>query len=613
MYFQRKLRNLLSVMLSAAIIFGVFMSVSVVSYAGSMPTEKEFIQKMIALEKKYKDGSKWTAAYKENGVSYASQCMGYASQIAYETFGSTQYSSNTKWSKSTSFGTIYAGDMVRIGNSKGPDRHTIFITKTEGDNIYYTDCNWVGQDTVRWNGVYTKSELKSRFTYKWHLSGNNLTGNHVCTKGKSAGISKEHPHYDLYVCSICSKTWADKSKTHSMIDSCAECQPTPEMPVLKYEKIRGKASLSWQSCKNANFYNVYVYDFYGNKVAEKLKTKDTSLSLDLGEGDYYAFCESAYSDMKITQSDNVYFYFYQSNPENIGEMHNTVEYNGNTYELYCYDADWYAAKDFCESAGGHLVTIADSGEWNAVRELMDGYEYNMFWIGASYSNGTGKWIDGTKYQFSNFGELSNDSGYILIDGYDDGKWNVYPSDDAYFILEREKGSINPHELELKSNNDGTLTINKYNGNAKEIVIPSVIKGVKVTAIASGAFSGNELTSITVPDTVSAIGEYAFGYSSDYGEYTPVSGFTVNCRSNTAAYKYAQENSIAVNVLPELKLGDANGNGTVTAADVLLIRKFTAGQNAAIDWTASDVNRDNKVTSSDVLLIRKHIAGQTSVF
>lgn len=56
-------------------------------------------------------------------------------------------------------------------------------------------------------------------------------------------------------------------------------------------------------------------------------------------------------------------------------------------------------------------------------------------------------------------------------------------------------------------------------------------------------------------------------------------------------------------------GDANGDGKVTANDVLLIRKFAAGQSVSLDRNMSDVNQDGKITANDVLMIRKKIAGQ----
>lgn len=64
--------------------------------------------------------------------------------------------------------------------------------------------------------------------------------------------------------------------------------------------------------------------------------------------------------------------------------------------------------------------------------------------------------------------------------------------------------------------------------------------------------------------------------------------------------------------PQITYGDANGDGKITAADVLMIRKSIAGQSIAINNAASDVNCDGKLTAADVLLIRKFIAGQSVV-
>lgn len=62
-------------------------------------------------------------------------------------------------------------------------------------------------------------------------------------------------------------------------------------------------------------------------------------------------------------------------------------------------------------------------------------------------------------------------------------------------------------------------------------------------------------------------------------------------------------------VPTVIYGDANDDGKVTAADVLLIRQYIAGQNVHINMTAADVNCDENITVNDVLLIRKSIAGQ----
>ena len=57
----------------------------------------------------------------------------------------------------------------------------------------------------------------------------------------------------------------------------------------------------------------------------------------------------------------------------------------------------------------------------------------------------------------------------------------------------------------------TVTITEYKGNGGDVVIPSEIDGKKVTAIGEFAFEGSDLTSVTIPDTVTSIGWEAFRY------------------------------------------------------------------------------------------------------
>lgn len=63
------------------------------------------------------------------------------------------------------------------------------------------------------------------------------------------------------------------------------------------------------------------------------------------------------------------------------------------------------------------------------------------------------------------------------------------------------------------NSDGesvTITDYPYNASGGNIVIPSEIEGKKVTAIGKSAFYGCEnITGITLPETVTSIGRYAF--------------------------------------------------------------------------------------------------------
>ena len=61
------------------------------------------------------------------------------------------------------------------------------------------------------------------------------------------------------------------------------------------------------------------------------------------------------------------------------------------------------------------------------------------------------------------------------------------------------------------NNDGTITITVYTGSGGNVVIPAMINGLPVTSIGDyGVFAyDSSLTSVTIPDSVTSIGNEAF--------------------------------------------------------------------------------------------------------
>jgi hypothetical protein len=57
--------------------------------------------------------------------------------------------------------------------------------------------------------------------------------------------------------------------------------------------------------------------------------------------------------------------------------------------------------------------------------------------------------------------------------------------------------------------NGTVTITGYTGSAKNVTIPGQINGQPVTALGMRAFAQNQLTGVTIPDSVTEIGIAAF--------------------------------------------------------------------------------------------------------
>jgi hypothetical protein len=76
-------------------------------------------------------------------------------------------------------------------------------------------------------------------------------------------------------------------------------------------------------------------------------------------------------------------------------------------------------------------------------------------------------------------------------------------------------------------NNGTITITRYTGHGGAVVIPSTINGLPVTCIGSCAFerNGANVTSVTIPNSVTNIELGAFLYCSSLTSITIPNGVT----------------------------------------------------------------------------------------
>jgi len=141
----------------------------------------------------------------------------------------------------------------------------------------------------------------------------------------------------------------------------------------------------------------------------------------------------------------------------------TYVYNGHSYKLFDTSMDWNSAQQYCESLGGHLVTINSADEQQFVSTIASKSSKKNVWLGATKGeNGKFSWVTGEDAQFSNWsaGEPSNyddTENAVMMYTYSNslvnlGEWNDIAStggtvdgfklDDIGFICEWESTTEN---------------------------------------------------------------------------------------------------------------------------------------------------------------------------
>lgn len=168
-------------------------------------------------------------------------------------------------------------------------------------------------------------------------------------------------------------------------------------------------------------------------------------------------------------------------------------YKNTKYVFYNTALSWEDANKWCENNGGHLVTIKDQNEWNAVSDLLKQANGVRCWLGANSKNGNWKWVTGEELAYHQWasGEPNCSGGleYYLgttSTGNDVANcylWNDYSADrQAGFICEFEDyykigdsnldGSVNVndvtaiqrHLVELETFNEEQLALADTNGD-----------------------------------------------------------------------------------------------------------------------------------------------------
>jgi len=112
-----------------------------------------------------------------------------------------------------------------------------------------------------------------------------------------------------------------------------------------------------------------------------------------------------------------------------------INWNGHRYKRIGERKTWTEAKEYCESQGGHLVTITSTKENEAVYNLIADGAKNVYWIGGYLFGDGWVWVTGEKWEYTNWapGEPNDRGGnesciqMYRLKNYDDmnvpGMWN----------------------------------------------------------------------------------------------------------------------------------------------------------------------------------------------
>jgi len=106
-----------------------------------------------------------------------------------------------------------------------------------------------------------------------------------------------------------------------------------------------------------------------------------------------------------------------------------VEYwRGHTYKIFDLVRSWNSAKEYCESLGGHLVTITSQEEQNIVATLLNRvsiWNYPGYWMGGKKESNW-RWITGEAFKYTNFSKNQPDGSGDYLEMYnypDPGYWD----------------------------------------------------------------------------------------------------------------------------------------------------------------------------------------------
>lgn len=266
------------------------------------------------------------------------------------------------------------------------------------------------------------------------------------------------------------------------------------------------------------------------EVPDENSKTDNNIKESFSSGDVND-AEAEFEDGESVSANAISDSGITENPAQTGDANTSIDipdtaeaWNGHYYQIYDNPMDWYEAKTYCESLGGHLATVTNEKEQEVIEKILGNGTKNFYWLGAvrDSSGSFSKWVTGEPINYTHFdtanGEPNNYTGsenaltiYRLtnpLTNYNGAlKWNDLQTDGdcrgEEFFGVKNSGFICEWDLEDFQIENGVLIA--YTGADEEVTVPD-----GVTEIGSKVFLNNTTAKkITLPETVTKIDTEAF--------------------------------------------------------------------------------------------------------
>ena len=143
----------------------------------------------------------------------------------------------------------------------------------------------------------------------------------------------------------------------------------------------------------------------------------------------------------------------------------------------------------------------------------------------------------------------------------------------------------------------TVTITRYTGSGGNVTIPAEINGKPVTSIGDLAFSHDQLTSVTIPNSVTTIGEAAFSGNQLTSVTIPNSVTTIGIHAFVDNQLTSVTIGNSVTTIGDYAfVGDINGGGNQLTSVTIPNSVTSIGNMAFVDNQLTSVTIGNSVTT-----------------